>query len=96
MVEKGNRDAHRRTYSGGIKAVEESKHGREMARERYGPLKQPDTTAADRSRPQAPENKQGPGYLNRTPNSWVRGYGKGGIESAESKPNFQPGFKGKR
>jgi hypothetical protein len=92
MVDKGNRDAHRRTYSGGIKAVEESKHGREMARERYGPLKQPDTTAADRSRPQAPENKQGDGYMNRHRQDWIRGAG----ESAEGKPNFQAGYKGKR
>jgi hypothetical protein len=91
MVAKGNKDGHRYSYSGGVKAVEESKWGHNTARERYGPLKQPDTTAVDRSQPQKlgdRNNLQDPRYDNRTPNTWVRGFGKGGNESAETKPGY--------
>ena len=91
MVDKGNVDKHRQSYSGGVKAVEESKWGHNTARERYGPLKQPDTTAVDRSQPQKlgdRNNLQDPRYDNRVSNTWVRGFGKGGIESAESKPGY--------
>ena len=98
MVAKGNKDGHRYSYSGGVKAVEESKWGHNTG-ERYGPLKQPDTTAVDHSQPQKlgdRNNLQDPRYDNRVSNTWVRGFGKGGIESAEGKPNFHPGYKGKR
>jgi hypothetical protein len=96
MVDRGNVDKYRKSYSGGVKAQNEGVWGRDTARERYGALKQPDTTATDRSQPQAPENKRGPDYTNRTPNSWLRGYGTSDRESAEGKPNFHPGYKGKR
>ena len=91
MVDRGNVDKHRQSYSGGVKAVEEQKWGRDTARERYGPLKQPDTTAVDRSQPQKlgdRNNLQDPSYNNTHRNDWVRGFGKGGIESAESKPGY--------
>ena len=91
MVDRGNVDKHRQSYSGGVKAVEEQKWGRDTARERYGPLKQPDTTAVDHSQPQKlgdRNNLQAPNYDNRTPNTWVRGFGKGGVESAEGKPGY--------
>src|SRR5262249_20194774 len=52
MMDKGNKDMHRRTYSGGIKAFEEQKSGRDKARERYGPLRQQDTKPEERSGPQ--------------------------------------------
>jgi len=91
MVAKGNKDGHRYSYSGGVKAVEESKWGHNTARERYGPLKQPDTTAVDRSQPQKlgdRNNLQDPRYDNRVSNTWVRGFGKNGNESAEGKPGY--------
>jgi hypothetical protein len=36
MVAKGNKDGHRYSYSGGVKAVEKSKWGHDVARQRYG------------------------------------------------------------
>jgi hypothetical protein len=89
MVDRGNVDKHRQSYSNGVKAVEEQKWGRDTARERA--LKQPDTTAVDRSQPQKlgdRNNLQDPSYDNRVSNTWVRGFGKGGIESAETKPGY--------
>jgi hypothetical protein len=91
MVDRGNVNKHRTSYSGGVKAVEEQKWGRDTARERYGPLKQPDTTAVDHSQPQKlgdRNNLQDPSYNNTHRNDWVRGFGKGGIESAETKPGY--------
>jgi hypothetical protein len=91
MVDKGNVDKHRQSYSGGVKAVEEQKWGRDTARERYGALKQPDTTAVDHSQPQKlgdANNLQDPSYNNTHRADWVRGFGKGGIESAETKPGY--------
>ena len=91
MVDRGNVNKHRTSYSNGVKAVEEQKWGRSTARERYGPLKQPDTTAVDRSQPQKlgdANNLQDPTYDNRVSNIWVRGFGRGGIESAETKPGY--------
>lgn len=35
--------------------------------------------------PQAPEDRQAPGYMNMTPSNWLRGMGKG---EAEGKPGF--------
>ena len=91
MVDRGNVNKHRTSYSNGVKAVEEQKWGRDTARERYGALKQPDTTAVDRSQPQKlgdANNLQDPSYNNRHRNDWVRGFGKGGVESAEGKPGY--------
>jgi hypothetical protein len=96
MVDKGNVDKYRRTYSSGIKAVNEETWGRNTAYERYG---KPEflhgaPNPPDRHGPQHPENQHGPGYENRTSNDWRRGFGKGGVESAEGKPNFAPGHHG--
>ena len=91
MVDKGNVDKHRGTYSSGIKAVEEQKWGRAKAVERYGKLDQPNMKPGDRHAPQRlgdQNNLQGPNYQNRSPDNWVRGFDKSGVESAEGKPNF--------
>jgi hypothetical protein len=83
-MEPGNRK-HRYTYSNGVKALEESKHGRATAFERYG--KPEHFSGAPRpkneSGPQAPENKHGAGYSNDVANDWRRGNG--------MKPNFDRG-----
>jgi hypothetical protein len=86
-------DKHRYSYSGGVKAVEEQKWGRDTARERYGALKYESGAPPpeDRHAPQRlgdSNNLQGPNYMNRTPDNWVRGFDKSGVESAEGKPNF--------
>jgi hypothetical protein len=96
MVDKGNKDQHRRTYSSGIKAQNESLWGHSKAYERYG---KPDflhgaPNPPDKHGPQHRENQHGPKYMNRTPDDWRRGYGKGGVESAMGKPNFHPGHHG--
>jgi hypothetical protein len=96
MVDRGNVNKYRGTYSNGVKAQNEGVWGRDTARERYGNLQQQDTRPADRSQPQAAEYKRGPDYTNRTPNSWLRGFGTSARESAEGKPGYVPGFKGKR
>ena len=101
MVDKGNISKHRTTYSGGIKAVEEQKWGRDKAEERYGPLKYRDGAPPPeiQNKPQRlgdPNNLQGPGYDNIHAKDWVRGFGKGGTESAEGMPNFRPGVHGKK
>src|SRR5215510_15143332 len=100
MVEKPNTDKHRYSYSGGVKAQEEQKWGRAKAEERYGPLKYRDGAPLpeDRHAPQKlgdANNLQGPNYVNRTPDNWLRGFGRNGIESAENKPNFDRGHRGK-
>jgi hypothetical protein len=84
MVERGNVDKHRRTYSSGVKAVEEQKWGRSTGA----------PNPEDRHAPQHPENQHGPKYVNRTPDDWRRGFGKNGVESGEGKPNFHPGHHG--
>jgi hypothetical protein len=80
MVAKGNKDSHRMTYSGGVKAVETMKWGASKARERYGALDyedRPPPAAKNLSKPQDPVDRQGPS--NDVPvNSWLRGGGKGG------------------
>jgi hypothetical protein len=99
MVAKGNKDQHRYSYSGGVKAVEESKWGSNKAGERYGALRQPDMRPKDASGPQRlgdPNNLQGAKYHNDVANDWRRGFGKNGNESAEGKPSFQHGYRGKR
>jgi hypothetical protein len=94
MVAKGNKDGHRYSYSGGVKAVDSQKWGRQVARERYGSLDYQNGAPRppDKHAPQAPTDKQAPGYSNIHRNDWIRGAG----ESAEGKPNFQSGYKGKR
>jgi len=92
-------DKHRYSYSGGVKAVEEQKWGRDTVRERYGALKNEDGAPPpeDRHAPQRlgdSNNLQGPSYQNIVPSdSWLRG---GGERQAEGKPNFHPGYKGKK
>jgi hypothetical protein len=90
MVAPGNIDKHRRSMSG-LTVQETEKWGRNTARERYGALKQPDMTPVDQSQPQKlgdANNLQDPSYNNNHRNDWVRGFGKGGIESAETKPGY--------
>jgi hypothetical protein len=101
MVAKGNKDGHRYSYSGCVKAVEKSKWGHDVARQRYGASRYEDGAPApkDVSGPQRlgdPNNLQGPRYHNDVANDWRRGFGKNGNESAEGKPNFQHGYRGKR
>jgi len=95
MVAKGNVDKHRQSYCGMRGVVEESKHGREVARERYGELKQPNMKAKDTSFPQFKEDQRGPDWADDTANDWRRGFGKNG-ESSEGKPGYVPGYRGKR
>lgn len=67
------------------------KWGRAKARERYGAPKSGGMAAEDHSQPQKlgdANNLQGPGYDNDTPNTWLRGGGKG---DAEGKPSFDKG-----
>jgi hypothetical protein len=102
MVDKGNVDKNRYSRPGIGKVVEEQKWGRAKAEERYGPLKYREDGAPRPEDVHAPQklgdanNLQGPGYSNIHQKDWVRGFGKGGVESAEGKPNFHPGYKGKR
>jgi hypothetical protein len=100
-MDKGNKDQYRKTYSSGsgIKAQNESLWGHAKAYERYG---KPEylhgaPNPPDRHAPQKlgdANNLQGPNYLNRTPDDWRRGVGKGGVESGEGKPNFRRGYHG--
>jgi hypothetical protein len=93
-VAKGNVDKHRYSMSG-AKVVEESKWGAHKARERYGALKQIDMRPPDRSEPQRlgdKNNLRGPGWQDDHKNDWVRGAG----ETAENRPGYVPGYKGKR
>jgi hypothetical protein len=84
MVAKGNVDKHRHSMSG-IRVEEVEKWGRNTARERYGKLDTPSMKAADGTKPQTPDAKQGAGYRNEVPtSSWLRGGG----ESAEGKPYY--------
>jgi len=99
MVAKGNVDKHRTSYSGGVKAVETEKWGRDTARERYGGTTKTFSRPEIANKPQKlgdANNLQGPGYDNIRRKDWVRGYGKNGTESAESMPNFRPGVHGKK
>ncbi len=58
--------------------------GRATARERYGSPNEGSMKAPDQCEPQAPEDKPGPKYENRTPDNWLRGAG----ENATTKPGF--------
>jgi hypothetical protein len=76
MVAKGNKDAHRYSYSGGVKAQETEKWGRSVARDRYGSLKYEDDAPppADKCYPQAPEDKPlDRSYNDVKESSWLRG-----------------------
>src|SRR5262245_42623124 len=96
MTVKPDLSKHRSTYSGGVKAVEEQKWGRDKAIERYGPLKQQDMRPPDRSEPQFREDQRGPDWKDDTSNDWRRGAG----EDATTKPNFDScgskGYHGRR
>ena len=97
MVAKGNVDKHRTSYSGGVKAVEESKWGRNTAVRRYGEIQSPDMKPPDGAcYPQKlgdKNNLQDKGYSNEVPeNSWLRGGGKAG----EGYPGYVPGYRGKK
>jgi hypothetical protein len=91
-MEKGK---HRYSYSG-ISAVEEGKHGREIARQRYGSLdfeKKGAPPPKDASYPQFREDQRGPDWKDDTASDWRRGFGKNGVAFAEGKPNFQAGIR---
>src|SRR5262245_42315711 len=95
MVAKGNVDKHRQSYCGMRGVVEESKHGREVAQERYGAIKSPNMKPEDRSEPQKlgdRNNLRGPDWQDDHPNDWVRGAN----ETAENRPGYVPGYRGKR
>jgi hypothetical protein len=93
MVAPGNKDGHRRSMSG-LKVQETEKWGSDKARQRYGELqydKTPPPPPKDQSRPQRlgdSSNLQGKNYDNNHREDWVRGFGKGGVESAEGYPCF--------
>src|SRR5262245_64228953 len=87
-MDKGNKDQHRYSYSGGVKAQETSKWGWAAAEKRYGRLPQADMKPRDMSAPQFPEDKRGPDWADDHKSDWVRGFGKNGRESAETMPNF--------
>jgi len=98
-MDKGNVNKHRMTYSSGVKAVETEKWGRDTARERYGGTTKTFAPPPIANKPQRlgdSSNLQGPGYDNIARKDWVRGFGKGGVESAEGMPNFRPGVHGKK
>ena len=90
MVAKGNKDGHRYTYTAGINALEKSKHGREIARERYGepPFQDGAPPPPDNSRvqkPSDPNNLQGKGYSNDVKSdSWLRAAGEKQLLSPSS------------
>jgi hypothetical protein len=86
--------------------VNGSAWGEAKAVERYGSLVDSNVPGGgtrihpppeDRHTPQKlgdANNLQGPNYQNIVPsNSWLRG---GGAKQGESKPNFHPGYKGKK
>ena len=76
--------------------MEEQKWGRDKAVERYGVLKTPDLTVkGDPSAPQKlgdKNNLRGPDWQDDHKNNWVRGAN----ETAENKPGYVPGYRGKR
>jgi hypothetical protein len=86
-MEPGKRK-HRYKYTGGIKALEESKHARNIAFERYGKPKYFDGAPSpkDETLPQFESDKRGPGYANET-KGWVRAAG----ENATNKPGYVHG-----
>jgi hypothetical protein len=85
-MDKGNTNKHRYSYSGNVKAVEESKWGHDTAARRYGEPRSPNMKAKDMSQPQDPIDKRGPGWANDVANDWRRGAGGDGRP-----PNFDKG-----
>jgi hypothetical protein len=63
MVAKGNKDAHRYSYSGGVKAQETEKWGRDTAARRYGEPQSPNMKPKDACYPQKLEHV--PSQLNQ-------------------------------
>ena len=96
MVAKGNKDGHRQSYCGMRGVVEEEKWGRSKAEERYGKLKQVDMRPKDTSFPQFKEDQRGKDWADDVANDWRRGFGGNGVESAEGKPGYVPGYRGKK
>src|SRR5262245_54490842 len=99
-VTPGNVDKHRHSMSG-LKVEEESKWGFSKAREltkgyEGSPAGYSNMRPQDRSEPQDPEAKRGPDWADDVGNDWRRGFGKNSNESAEGKPGYVSGFKGKR
>ena len=90
-MESGNKK-HRYSYCGMKGVVEESKWGADTARERYGAIKSPNMKAKDTSFPQFKEDQRGKDWADDHPNDWVRGAN----ETAENKPGYVPGYRGKR
>src|SRR5262245_60054317 len=96
MVEKPNVDKHRYSRDGVGKVVETQKWGRATAEERYGPLQFRDGAPRppDRSEPQFKQTDgRGADWRDNTAKDWRVGFGKGGVESAQNKPNFQAGIR---
>jgi hypothetical protein len=96
-TKEGHIDKYRRAIPGsGLgHVVNTEAWGTATAYSRYGVPQTPNTRPPDQSGPQRlgdPNNLQGPKYHSDTPNDWRRGAG----ESAEGKPNFIPGHRGKR
>jgi hypothetical protein len=90
MVAKGNVDKHRYSYSGGVKAQETEKWGRDVAARRYGEPQSPNMGPKDQSQPQFPEDQPGDkSFNNVSGKSWLRGAG----EEATKKPGFDKGRK---
>jgi hypothetical protein len=100
MTVKPDLSKYRNSYSGGVRALNESRWGQATAERRYGPLQYRDGAPApkDQSGPQRlgdPNNLQGPKYHNNT-SGWVRAEG----EDATTKPNLdsvgRKGYHGRR
>src|SRR5262249_12149579 len=97
-MDKGNVDKYRRSMSG-LRVTNAETWGRGTARARYGGLDYDNASPPppkDASAPQKlgdPTNLRAPDYDPNHREDWIRGFGKGGIESAEGKPGFDHGGK---
>jgi hypothetical protein len=87
-MESGNKK-HRYSYCGMKGVLEESKHGAQVARERYGKPTASIPKAPDQSRPQFKNDQPLDRAFNDHPNDWVRGKG----ENASAKPGYISGKK---
>ena len=97
-MDKGNVDKYRRSMSG-LRVTNAETWGRNTAAERYGAPQSPDMKPKDASAPQKlgdATNLRAPDYDPNHPQDWVRGFGKGEIESAEGKPNFDHSWSKRR
>src|SRR5262245_34242279 len=95
MVDKGNVDKYRRSMSG-LRVENKETWGRAKAVERYGKLDFRDGAPRppDKSEPQFKQTDgRGPDWRDNTAKDWRVGFGKGGTESAQGKPNFQAGIR---